>query len=206
MESIGWDDARRAFVDPFGEELRTCFKMYPWDWMLRESFGRYILDGSSSTAWIEPAWKALVGSKALLPVLWEMFPGHENLLPAYFDGPREMSRYAAKPMYGWEGAGIRVVVDGDLVADRPGRHAAGQEHVYQEFVDLPRFDGNHAVLGTWIVGGHAAGLGIRESDHLVTDTDARFVPHFINAPRSTPEQVAAWLAEPPAGPPTKGGV
>ena len=205
METIGWDDARQAFVDPFAKEIRTCFKMYPWEWMLRESFGRHVLDGSSPTAWIEPAWKALAGSKALLPVLWEMFPNHENLLPAFFDGPRGMPRYVAKPMYGWEGAGVRVVVDGDLVAARPERHAAGQERVFQEFVDLPRFDGNHAVLGTWIVGGHAAGLGIRESDNLVTDTDARFVPHFMNAPRSTPEQVAAWLAEPPAGPPTKGG-
>jgi glutathionylspermidine synthase len=163
--------------------------------MLKESFGRYIFDGSSCTTWIEPVWKALLGSKALLPVLWEMFPEHENLLPAYFDGPNGMDRYVAKPMYGWEGAGICIVADGALVAARPERHAAGQECVYQQFLDPPAFDGNYPVLGTWIVNGYAAGLGIRESDHLVTDTDARFVPHFLNAPRSTPEQVAAWLAD-----------
>ncbi len=196
MEEIGWDHSRRVFVDAWGREIVTCFKMYPWEWMLNETFGRYVLDGSSSTTWVEPAWKALLGSKALLPVLWEMFPGHENLLPAYFDNPRGLDRYVVKPMYGWEGAGIRVVADGIVVAARPERHAAGQECVYQQLTDLPAFDGNHPVLGTWIVGGHAAGLGIRESDHLVTDTDARFVPHFLDAPRSTPEQVAAWLAEP----------
>jgi glutathionylspermidine synthase len=200
MEEIGWHHIRRAFVDTWGREIVTCFKMYPWEWMLKESFGRYILDGSSSTTWIEPVWKALLGSKALLPVLYEMFPDHESLLPAYFDGPNNLgNRYVVKPMYGWEGAGIRVVIDGVEVAARPERHAAGQECVYQRFLDLPAFDGNYPVLGTWIVGGHAAGLGIRESDHLVTDTDARFVPHFLNAPRSTPEQVAAWLAEPPRG-------
>jgi len=49
-----------------------------------------------------------------------------------------------------------------------------------------------------MIGEHAAGLGIRESDGLVTDTNARFVPHFLNAPRSTPEQVAQWLAGEPA--------
>ena len=196
MEEIGWHHARRVFVDTWGREIATCFKLYPWEWMLNETFGQYILDGSSSTMWIEPVWKALLGSKALLVVLWEMNPHHENLLPAYFDGPRDLGdRYVVKPMYGWEGAGIRVVMDGALVAACPERHAAGQECVYQQFVDLPRFrGGNYAVLGTWVVGGHAAGLGIRESDHLVTDTDARFVPHFLNAPRSTPEQVAAWLA------------
>ena len=197
MEEIGWHHARRIFVDTWGREISTCFKLYPWEWMLNETFGRYILDGSSSTTWIEPVWKALLGSKALLVMLWEMYTHHENLLPAYFDGPRDLgSRYVVKPMFGWEGAGVRIhEADGALVAARPERHAAGQECVYQQFVDLPRFPGgNYAVLGTWMVGGHAAGLGIRESDHLVTDTDARFVPHFLNAPRSTPEQVAAWLA------------
>jgi len=200
MEEIGWDRAKCAFVDAWGREISTCFKMYPWDWMLTESFGRYILDGSSRTRWIEPAWKTLLGSKALLPVLWEMFPNHESLIPAYFDEPKGLDRYVAKPMFGWEGAGIRIhEADGTLVAARPERHAAGQECVYQQFVDPPSFEGNHPVLGTWIVGGHAAGLGIRESEHLVTDTDARFVPHFLDAPRSTPEQVAAWLAGEPAG-------
>lgn len=206
MEEIGWHHGRSCFVDAAGVEIKTCFKMYPWEWMLEEEFGRYILDGASSTVWIEPAYKALLGSKALLPVLWEMFPGHECLLPAYFDGPRDMDRYVAKPMFGWEGAGIRVVVGGEEVATRPERHSAGQEHVYQQFVDLPWVEGGgYPVVGTWIINGHAAGLGIRESDNLVTDTDARFVPHFLNAPRSTPEQVAAWLAEPRAEHTKEGG-
>ncbi|QIN80357.1 glutathionylspermidine synthase family protein [Rubrobacter marinus] len=194
MEEIGWHHERETFVDTAGLPIRTCFKMYPWEWMLREDFGRHVLDGSLTT-WIEPIWKVLLGSKALLPVLWEMFPGHENLLPAYFDGPGRMDSYVAKPMFGWEGSGIRVVRDGAEVEARPERHATAQEYVFQRFVDLPDFDGSHPVVGTWIVGGHAAGLGIRESDRLVTDTDARFVPHYMDAPRSTPEQVARWLAE-----------
>ena len=205
MEEIGWHHEKGVFVDPTGLPIKTCFKMYPWEWMVGEDFGRYILDGSSSTTWIEPMWKALLGSKALLPVLWEMFPGHENLLPAFFDGPNGMDRYVTKPMFGWEGAGIRVVLDGNEVAARPEKHSAGQERIYQQFIDLPDFDGSRPVVGTWIVGGHAAGLGIRESDGLVTDTDARFVPHFMDAPRSTPEQVAAWLAEDAGEPRTMNG-
>ena len=30
---------------------------------------------------------------------------------------------------------------------------------------------------------------------VVTDARARFVPHWIDAPRSTPEQVATWLED-----------
>jgi hypothetical protein len=53
------------------------------------------------------------------------------------------------------------------------------------------------VLGCWVVGGHAAGLGVRESTSLITDASARFVPHYLDAPRSSDEQVRAWLAQDP---------
>jgi glutathionylspermidine synthase len=36
---------------------------------------------------IEPAWKLILGNKAILPLLWEMYPDHKNLLPAYFIDP-----------------------------------------------------------------------------------------------------------------------
>jgi len=35
------------------------------------------------------------------------------------------------------------------------------------------------VIGAWIVGDAAAGIGVREDDGVVTRNLARFVPHFI---------------------------
>jgi glutathionylspermidine synthase len=35
------------------------------------------------------------------------------------------------------------------------------------------------VLGSWLVADEPAGLGIRESDGLITDSCSRFVPHVI---------------------------
>jgi glutathionylspermidine synthase len=65
-------------------------------------------------------------------------------------------------------------------------HPAGADSVvrdepccYQELAPLPDFDGNHVVLGAWVVQDEAAGLGIRESSGLVTDEWARFLPHVI---------------------------
>lgn len=195
MEEIGWDHGAGRFVDLAGLPITHCFKMYPTEWMLAAPFGSYVLSGASTTRWIEPAWKLLAGSKALLPVLWQLFPDHPNLLRAHFDHPHGMPAYAAKPLFGWEGDGVRIVAPDGIEAAR-ATHSAGQELVYQEYVRLPDFEGNRPVLGTWVVDGKPAGLGIRESVHLITDTRARFVPHLMLSPRSTPEQVAAWLAEP----------
>ena len=44
---------------------------------------------------------------------------------------------------------------------------------------------HHPVLGTWVVDGDAAGLGIRESDGLITDDLSFFVPHTIDFKRPT---------------------
>jgi glutathionylspermidine synthase len=197
MESIGFDTARRQFVDEHGLDIRICFAMYPWEWMLAEEGGGYQSQQPGAvTRWVEPMYKVLTGSKALLPVLWQMYPGHPNLLPASFDEPTGLRDWVAKPVFGWEGAGIRVV-RGGRTATAPERHTAGQELVYQQYVDLPVLDGHRPVLGCWVVGGHAAGLGVRESTSLITDADARFVPHYLDAPRSSEEQVRAWLADAP---------
>ncbi|MBA2948252.1 glutathionylspermidine synthase family protein [Streptomyces himalayensis] len=183
MEEIGWDRLSGRFVDKQLRFIRSCFKLYPWEWLTTDRFGEHVLDtldnggGTGSTLWIEPAWKMLLSNKALLAILWELFPGHPNLLPAYLDGPRELATtagYVAKPLLGREGAGVTVheAGQGDPVARE-------EPCCYQELAPLPSFDGNRVVLGAWVVQDESAGLGIRESSGLVTDEYARFLPHVI---------------------------
>lgn len=188
------------FVDLEGVQIRRAFVMYPWDWMLQESFGRLAV--SSDVTWLEPVFKVLTGSKALLEMLWRIYPDHPNLLATAFDRA-SLTRVTgtadcvAKPVFGWEGAGVTVIRGGEAVEQTAPRHTDGQPLVYQAYHEIVPMDGNLPVLGTWVIGGRAAGLGIRETDagHLVTDARARFVPHYIDGPRSTPEQIAAWLEE-----------
>lgn len=68
--------------------------------------------------------------------------------------------------------------------------------VYQEWSPLPSYEGNRAVIGSWIVDGVAAGMMVRESDGPVTDYYARFVPHAIGTEaRPDPETIQQWLQE-----------
>ncbi|MEU6624800.1 glutathionylspermidine synthase family protein [Streptomyces litmocidini] len=183
VERIGWDRLSRRFVDDRLRFIRSCFKLYPWEWLTTDRFGPHVLDtldnggGTGTTCWIEPAWKMLLSNKALLAILWELNPGHPNLLPAYLDGPRELastSGWVAKPLLGREGAGVTLHEAGTEPFVRDGEACC-----YQELAPLPDFDGNRVVLGAWVVEDEAAGLGIRESTGLVTDEYARFLPHVI---------------------------
>ncbi|MDQ1288775.1 MAG: Glutathionylspermidine synthase family protein [Actinomycetota bacterium] len=193
MEDLGWHSGLRRFVDVEERPVHTCFAMYPWEWMLTEPFGERILSGEASTRWIEPVWKTLLSAKTILVALTECFPGHPNLIPASLDHPRG-DFWVSKPVFGWEGAGIDVCAP-DFHHLQPDGATTGQPLVYQDYHRLPVFGGARPVLGTWVVGGAPAGLGIRESDGPVTDAGARFVPHFLSTPRSTPEQVDRWVRE-----------
>ncbi|GGJ20450.1 glutathionylspermidine synthase family protein [Streptomyces brasiliensis] len=184
MEEIGWDPLSERFVDNQLRFIRSCFKLYPWEWLASDRFGDHVLDtldnggGTGSTLWIEPAWKMLLSNKALLAILWELYPGHPNLLPSYLDGPRDLATttgYVAKPLLGREGAGVTVH------EPAPVTPATSRDELccYQQLAPLPAFEGNHVVLGAWVVEDESAGLGIRESSGLITDEYARFLPHVI---------------------------
>lgn len=180
LEDVGWNE-RRGFVDLDERKINTLFKLWPWEWLLAEEFGAHALEqmgeGGRRTTWIEPIYKMLWSNKALLAVLWELYPGHPNLLETRLDGPGLMKSYVRKPLLAREGANVTIVVDGHEVLSTPGEY--GGPFVWQAFAPLPDLDGNHPVLGSWLVDGEPAGLGIRESDGLVTDNRSRFVPHAI---------------------------
>ena len=109
LEDVGWDSARRAFVDWGGRPIRTAFKLYPWEDMLDDEFGRYVLAGlePEPVRWIEPIWKTMLSTKAILPVL--VVPGPSELqLPAYFGDPGDLLEWVAKPLHGREGSNIRI--------------------------------------------------------------------------------------------------
>ena len=117
MKDIGWNTDARAFVDLEERQIRSIFKLYPWEWLVHEEFGGHALETYRDVTWIEPIWKMLWSNKALLAVLWELFPNHPNLLPAYLDGPRDLTRYVKKPKMAREGANITLVGD-TTVEDR----------------------------------------------------------------------------------------
>lgn len=176
VEEIGWCADRKQFVDQKENPISAMFKLYPWDWMIHDDFGPRTTQ--TSVQWIEPAWKLLASSKALLALLWEMFPNHPNLLPCHIGAPQDLKSYARKPFFSREGANVLLVRDGNVLDETPGSYAA-QNMVYQELYELPDFGGGYPMLGSWLVNGESAGLGIRESSRRVTDNGSRFVPHVM---------------------------
>lgn len=173
VEKIAWFAATRRFVDERRRNIDLIFKLYPWEWLAREEFGKFL--PTTPTRWVEPPWKMILSNKALLPLLWELFPDHPLLLRAEFEPWNDT--YVKKPIFAREGANVALIEEGVERAVSGGLYSG--PFIYQELRALPSFDGNYPVLGSWVINGEAAGLGIREDSRLITSNQSRFVPHRL---------------------------
>lgn len=178
-ESVAIDDIGVTkdgeFIDLQDRYIRQIFKLYPWEMMTTEAYLPYLK--TSVTKWIEPIWKMMWSNKAVLAALYALEPDCPWLLPAQLEIPSDPRNYVKKPLLSREGSNVTIVKSGEQIATSGGEY--GEEgYVYQNLFDLPNFSGNYPVLGTWIIDGEPAGMGIRE-DGLITGNAARFVPHII---------------------------
>ena len=179
MEDIGIDD-RGRFSDLDERVITTLIKLYPWEWLMDEAFGASL--PTSGVRFIEPPWKAILSNKGLLPLLWSMFEGHPNLLPAFFEDDPDAATLAGtfvrKPLLSRQGANIEIFRDGETQSRSDGLYG-GESCIVQGFHPLPEYGENYPLVGCWLVASKAVGLCIREDRTLITSKDARFFPHAI---------------------------
>ncbi|HYF22185.1 MAG TPA: glutathionylspermidine synthase family protein [Caulobacteraceae bacterium] len=185
VEGIGWREGRQGggFVDLDDRPITALFKLYPWEWLLDETFGERLAGEvlSGRLRLIEPAWKMVASNKRLLVTLKEMFPASDLLLDATVfrdEAQGWTGGYVKKPVHGREGANASIVEQGVEIASRGGAYDDDLS-VFQQRASLAQADGNWAVIGSWIVNRQACGMGVRESEGPITDNTARFVPHLI---------------------------
>lgn len=177
LQEIGLQEGR--FVDLQDRWIPHLFKLQPWEFIFEEEFGAAV--AKSDTQFIEPMWKAIISNKGMLPLLWEMHRGHPNLLECHVDTTRSAPvppGWVRKPFFSREGSNIelhtatgeREVVDGPY---------GNSPQILQRCAPLPRFGHDYTLIGSWVIGDCAAGIGIREDSTLVTKDSSRFVPHLI---------------------------
>ncbi|WP_395342197.1 glutathionylspermidine synthase family protein [Ningiella sp. W23] len=183
IEDIGMDASQR-FTDLDNQVITWIFKLYPWEFMFEDEYSTAL--GKQNTRWLEPPWKSIISNKALLPMLWQMFEGHPNLLPAFFEDelgkvPKGMD-LVKKPIFSREGANItftdsrgRPIASSD---DSDGPY--GEEgFIFQQNYPLPIFEDNHTLIGSWLIDDQAAGISVREDKQAVTQDMSRYLPHII---------------------------
>lgn len=181
IDTIGLNGVE--FTDPEEEHIKTCFKLYPWEWMTEDEFGKYTI--TADTRWIEPSWKMLLSNKAILALLWERHSNLPWLVPATLEEPKiEVGeKWVTKPLLSREGCNVTIwekMPNGqvEIVHGTDGNYDT-DESIYQKYIEWKSIDGCYPMIGVWIVGNDAVAVGIREDDTVITQNNSRFIPHVF---------------------------
>ncbi len=199
IEDIGLAEDGR-YTDNHDYVIQTLFKLYPIEYLFEERFGPAL--PTSGLQLIEPAWKSILANKGILPLLWERYPDHPNLLAARFvDDPTTAveAGWVRKPFFSREGTNISITLpDGTSVATE-GPDADGP-WIEQRYHPLKEFDGNYPLIGSWVVADRAVGMGLREDCSRITQDTSRFVPHVIEAPAAAETGLLSLAPDTARGP------
>ena len=122
----------------------------------------------------EPLWTLIPSNKAILSILWQLFPNHPYLLncsTALSDELRQRG-YVAKPIVGRCGSNISVYDHrNELLKETTGQFEH-QDQIYQEFCKLPHLGGYNVQVSTFSVDGSYAGSAVRVDPSLVVTSQS----------------------------------
>lgn len=161
-------DALGHMVDAEGEPIRTVWKTWAWETavdLLRNAgkdssskpgLAEVLFDPAITV--YEPLWTLVTSNKAMLAVLWDMFPGSPWLLDTQFalTDKLKTSGYVEKPIAGRSGSNIRIVNADKAIVESTAGKFDKQLSVYQAFFPMPVTAGHHVQLSTFIVDGKYA--------------------------------------------------
>ena len=129
----------------------------------------------------EPLWTVIPGNKAILPVLWSLFPNHRYLLDTDFVVNEQLaeSGYAVKPISGRCGNNIDLIGPQDEVLDKTSGQFFDRKNIYQQLWCLPKVDGKYIQVCTFTVGGNYGGTCRRGDDSRVVKKESDIEPLIV---------------------------
>lgn len=158
------------------------FKLIPWEYIgwdepeLAQILAE--ISKNQKAVILNPAYTLLFQSKAILKVLWELYPNHPLLLETSLT-PILGKTCVEKVLFGREGANVRIVSPSGTTETSTEGEYFEQKTVFQEYTEFLKDNAGsaHYQAGVFFVG-EACGLGYRRGGKIL-DNKAQFCGHLI---------------------------
>lgn len=189
VEGLGWSDEGRV-VDADGERIDWVWKTWAWetalDQLRHELEERLDEDATrlpnappaerrkrpprlsdvllhEEVMVYEPLWTLVPSNKAILPVLWMLYPNHPYLLNSGFElsGALLEGGYVEKPIVGRCGSNISLYDARRALIGSTGGAFGARDQIYQALWPLPVIDGRSVQIGTFTAAGSLGGACVR---------------------------------------------
>lgn len=162
------------------------FKLIPWEYIGWDEpeLAQILTEISKNqkAVILNPAYTLLFQSKAILKVLWELYPNHPLLLETS-SKPIFGKTCVEKVLFGREGANVRIVSPSGTTETSTEGDYFEQNTVFQEYTEFVKDNvGNSQMAFRYQAGvffvGEACGLGYRRGGKIL-DNKAQFCGHLI---------------------------
>lgn len=197
LSGIRWDE-KNNIVDADGVIIERVWKTWAWETALDEIRHQIEEEGENlrlhrtidkktsqprlvdvflrpEVMVFEPLWTLIPSNKAILPILWGLYPNHPYLLKSEFTLSKELEKagYVAKPIVGRCGENIQIYSPNQgLVQETKGKFDT-RALIYQALCPLPKIGGDFVQISTFSVGGTYGGACIRldQSPIITSNSD-----------------------------------
>jgi glutathionylspermidine synthase len=158
------------------------FKLVPWEYIAHDE--PQLVDILTEITVrrkaniLNPAYTLLFQSKAILKVLWDLYPYHPLLLET-IDEPFAHKKSVEKVLFGREGANVRILdPSGEVLNEEAGDYGAYPK-IYQEFTPLLRDARDYYYQAGVFFAWEPCGLGYRRGGPIIGNT-SQFVGHIVD--------------------------
>lgn len=122
----------------------------------------------------EPLWTVIPANKAILPILWKLYPQHPLLLDSSFEITEKYKKngYVTKPISGRTGKNVVIYSPSGNVIEKTDGRWQNDISVYQELCLLPDYDGDKVQVCTFAVSGSYGGTVLRVDKSNIIGLDS----------------------------------
>ncbi|PIP79083.1 MAG: bifunctional glutathionylspermidine amidase/glutathionylspermidine synthase [Gammaproteobacteria bacterium CG22_combo_CG10-13_8_21_14_all_40_8] len=193
FDELYWDESGNI-VDQQGDLVDCVWKTWAWETaleQLRQHLEQYHVDDLSqfqqrssdpknrpqladvllhpAVMVHEPLWTVIPSNKAILPILWKLFPHHRYLLESHYQLTESLQKqgYVSKPIAGRCGLNVAIVDQKEQVVSQTDGQFDHQKLIYQQLCLLPNIGGKNVQINTFNIDGKYSGSGVRVDDSLI---------------------------------------
>ncbi len=178
VDEVEFSDEDGIFFE--NEQYEYWFKLIPWEVMAVEEgdLARILtkIMQNQKAIILNPAYTLMFQSKAMMKILWDLFPDHPLLLQTSFEplGIKQVQ----KPFFGREGGSVKILDGEGNLLEAAEDIYEGQPAVYQEYVELPKDTAGRSYQAGVFFAYEGCGLGYRRGGEIL-DNMSKFVGHLI---------------------------
>ena len=187
LDELSWH-TDGSIIDQDGDQVNWVWKTWAWETALdqiRDECGHIdnyepLIKHNSKPRLVdvllnkdvmvfEPLWTLIPSNKAILAVLWQLFPNHPFLLNTSFelnDDLRETG-YVTKPIVGRCGANIQLFDSDEQLLEQTSGNFESNNQIYQEPFPLPYVNDYYLQVCTFTAAGAYAGACLRADSKMI---------------------------------------